>query len=517
MIRKHLSASAISACLVLGTLLPGVSHAQDLSSVQTKLKELGCFDRPVDGKQSLALKTGIRCFQKRAGLTPNGKLDAATLERLETAGDVEGIATMTGPCRASAGIIECALSDGTYAPAEDPWRSAAAKQMVLSELNCYDGAITGIEDDRVVKSLNCVRNRTGSLVEYQRKVALLLGQMTVEELDAIEAEEAQAAQQTAQEEEARQAELAKLHEVDDVYGTNKILIDKVRAAAAGMRNEAPEPFYSGPVFDGTRNATLYQQVQDGRFDAIPQEQRLDVVATYVALLIQQAAHVRRFGAECIYHGDRAFKFTLTQETRNGLGTITNSQVYEQQFWAPPTHESVARRAFGIVDINPGLNVLDDMARVVGREDCGSPRTALLRENLYRLQAGLAPTTLPDMQARYPRAAKQTLGGTTAVPDDWRPFATTCLQHRYSAFSVRPAMEVAQYCSCLERHFRAAELGDLYQAFVTNWERATDSYWYSPAVDPILATCNQNSFGRDRDHAETILRNTGIGNSPLYRP
>ena len=194
--------------------------------------------------------------------------------------------------------------------------------------------------------------------------------------------------------------------------------------------------------------------------------------------------------------------------------MTNREDYELPFWSPPSHEPTARRSLAAMDITPGLNVLKDMAIVVGREDCGSPRTALFRENIHRLLAGMTPATLADMEARYPRPDRAPPRDATAVPTEWRAFAGTCLRNRHSVYATRPVSVTAYYCSCVERHLRAADVGDVYAAFTANWQRAADLYWHSDALGPILGRCNKTSYEIDRNHAETLLRDTGMPDSPF---
>lgn len=160
-----LSAATVS----LAIMLPTVLKAQDVLEIQTKLTEIGCYDGPVNGKRSLALRTAIRCFQKRAGLQPTGAPNEETMARLITGGDLAEVITVTGPCRATEEAIECALSDGSYSAAPEPWRGVAAKQLALTALECFDGPITGIEDTDIARGITCVREKFRHLDGFRRE------------------------------------------------------------------------------------------------------------------------------------------------------------------------------------------------------------------------------------------------------------------------------------------------------------------------------------------------------------
>jgi hypothetical protein len=504
-------ARSIAAVLALA-IAPAVADAQDVREAQAALAEMGCYDGPVDGSRSLAFRTAVRCLQKRAGLQPNGTLDAATLAELETGGGRDTTAAaevVSGSCRAGDGVIECAVPGGGYAEAAEPRRSVAAEQLVLAALGCFDGAITGVDDTSLVRGLNCAREKTGDLAGFRREVRILLGEITREEAEAEVAAAAAAA--PAREPEAAAPAEAAL-EATGPLEVDAQLIAEVRAGAAALRGEAPAA-YAGPVFAGTRGAALYDRIYRGDFDGIEATDRAEAVATHVALLIAHADRVRRFGAECLYAGDAQYRFTLTEEETHAYGGTTRN-VYAQDFWSPAAHERVARGAFSAMGVTPGLNVLADMGLVVRREECGSPRTALLRENLFRVQAGLAPAALEEMERLYPRQAAAPASPDAPITDDWKGFALACLQNRQSAFSVYPVAVTAHYCACLERHLRAADVGDIYAAFAANWERGADRYWSSDAMQPILQTCSRSSQEADGEHARELLRMTGAADGPM---
>lgn len=51
-------------------------------AVQTKLKEANLYTGEIDGKSNTAFKTSVKSWQKENGLTANGSLNRATLEKM---------------------------------------------------------------------------------------------------------------------------------------------------------------------------------------------------------------------------------------------------------------------------------------------------------------------------------------------------------------------------------------------------------------------------------------------------
>lgn len=174
----------LGATLVaLALTTPAFSEQIEIRAVQSTLSKMGCYDGSVDGRPSLALRTAIRCMQKRAGLTPSGSLDEATIEHLKSGefGQAQSTASMTGPCRGREGHIECALSDGRFIEAPEPWRTTAARQMAMARLGCYDGEISGAEDNRLARGYNCLRDKGYFGEAFQAEVRAQLGLLTRKE------------------------------------------------------------------------------------------------------------------------------------------------------------------------------------------------------------------------------------------------------------------------------------------------------------------------------------------------
>ena len=222
-------------------------------------------------------------------------MDTATAERLSVDGNLPEPASVVGPCRASGGAIECALSDGRFEAVDEPWRSAAAKQIALAALGCFDGAITGIEDAHVVRGVNCVRDTHGNLDEYRRDVAVLLG----EPLPIDPPAPAEAATRDDTNPASGNVTTATGSTgdsgTDHTLGVPSAVIAAIREGAAAVRADGPSAHYFGPVFTGTRNAVLYTKIYRGLFGEIVNDDRVEAMATHVALLTQHSALIRRFG------------------------------------------------------------------------------------------------------------------------------------------------------------------------------------------------------------------------------
>ena len=291
----------------------------------------------------------------------------------------------------------------------------------------------------------------------------------------------------------------------DEFGVSDGMRVLLRNAFDAFRG--PEP-YDGPVWAGTEARTLIAALYSGDTSALGAGDTRAVQAALVSLLINHAAMVRDFGDSCLFAGDTGFLFTLDEP---GNVFIRNSprQVYEQKFWVPKAYERIAGAAFVVHDVRPGLTSLRDLGRIVWREDCGSLRLALLRENMLRFLNNQPAATLEDMQARYgtdTRPAPVPKGA--GIPADWTQFARTCFRERRS-LSTKPPQSIADYCACFERHLRSADLEEVYRSFVANWKRATRTYWNTPVLNPIGQFCSARPRAADADHASELLALEGV--------
>ncbi|QFT94363.1 hypothetical protein FIU86_16055 [Roseovarius sp. THAF9] len=298
-----------------------------------------------------------------------------------------------------------------------------------------------------------------------------------------------------------------------ILGVTEQMIDRIRMEVEGSREVAPD-FYTGPILSGVRAYNLLDRIYRGDFARIPSAQRGEVAAAYAALLLEYHTLVRRFGPTCVYPGDVQFKFTHTRSSRTAFG-IATSDHYEQDLFAPQAHEKTARASFSSVGITPGLSILQDMMRIAKREGCRSPRMALLRENLHRYLAGIAPSNLDSMKARYPLpapTAQASIGG--GFPDDPRPFNNSCLLGQREVGGHPSALGAAIYCVCIERHLRAADLAgidvvELYALLTSNWAVGYDRYRSQKLINTLMSTCNRYPYEGDLEEGRNLLRSRGI--------
>lgn len=103
---------ALAALIAAGTLLAALIPAAEaatykkgssgavVSQIQTKLKNWGYYDGDVDGIYGSATERAVRTFQRKNGLTADGKAGAQTLEALglpaDSGGNSGGSGGMTG-------------------------------------------------------------------------------------------------------------------------------------------------------------------------------------------------------------------------------------------------------------------------------------------------------------------------------------------------------------------------------------------------------------------------------------
>lgn len=103
---------ALAALVAAGTLLAALIPAAEavtykkgssgavVSQIQTKLKNWGYYDGDVDGVYGSATERAVRAFQRKNGLTADGKAGAQTLEALglpaDSGGNSGGSGGMTG-------------------------------------------------------------------------------------------------------------------------------------------------------------------------------------------------------------------------------------------------------------------------------------------------------------------------------------------------------------------------------------------------------------------------------------
>lgn len=93
---------ALAALIAAGTLLAALIPAAEaatykkgssgavVSQIQTKLKNWGYYDGDVDGIYGSATERAVRAFQRKNGLTADGKVGAQTLEALGLPADSSG-------------------------------------------------------------------------------------------------------------------------------------------------------------------------------------------------------------------------------------------------------------------------------------------------------------------------------------------------------------------------------------------------------------------------------------------
>lgn len=62
-----------------------------IEEIQTALAQQGLYQGEPSGKWDGAMSDALRNFQERSGLTPTGKIDAASLQHLGLGSDVAGM------------------------------------------------------------------------------------------------------------------------------------------------------------------------------------------------------------------------------------------------------------------------------------------------------------------------------------------------------------------------------------------------------------------------------------------
>ncbi|UYV38349.1 hypothetical protein N4R57_04480 [Rhodobacteraceae bacterium D3-12] len=298
-----------------------------------------------------------------------------------------------------------------------------------------------------------------------------------------------------------------------ILGVSEWMIERLLKEAIEVTHAAPT-VYAGPVLEGVRASQLLNRIYLGQFANIPAAQRGEVGAAYAALLIEHNAMVRRYGPDCVYPGDTEYQLTQTQNSRTAFA-IGTTEHYEQRFFAPRSHEQTARISFSAVGITPGINIMQDMLKVVNREGCRSSRTALLRENLYRYLARMEPSSIAQMKVRYPQPEPimQAAGG-AGLPKDAQSFSTSCLLGRRTVTGHGTALKLAAFCICFERHLRAvdnsgADISKVYGHLEANWASGYDRYRSEKLVKSIGSTCGKAPNEEDYENGKRLLGKRGI--------
>ena len=67
-----------------------------MKKVQKLLKKLGYYSGSIDGDYGNGTKTAVKDFQRRNGLTVNGKVNAKTLKKLKSSSAVKASASSSG-------------------------------------------------------------------------------------------------------------------------------------------------------------------------------------------------------------------------------------------------------------------------------------------------------------------------------------------------------------------------------------------------------------------------------------
>jgi peptidoglycan hydrolase-like protein with peptidoglycan-binding domain len=62
-----------------------------IQEIQTAMAQQGAYQGEPSGKWDDATSDALRSYQERSGLTPTGKLDAASLQHLGLGSDVAGL------------------------------------------------------------------------------------------------------------------------------------------------------------------------------------------------------------------------------------------------------------------------------------------------------------------------------------------------------------------------------------------------------------------------------------------
>ena len=127
---------ALAALIAAGTLLAALIPAAEaatykkgssgavVSQIQTKLKNWGYYAGDVDGIYGSATERAVRAFQRKNGLTADGKAGAQTLEALGLPADSGGNSGGSGVIYQS-GAFTC-ITDGQFNEpvAESAYRAA---------------------------------------------------------------------------------------------------------------------------------------------------------------------------------------------------------------------------------------------------------------------------------------------------------------------------------------------------------------------------------------------------------
>lgn len=129
---------------------PAVQPSAEVRDAQQKLRELGFYDRPVDGIWGPETRTAVERFQGYRGVAVTGALDGPTLNAIRTADAAMAVS----------------LSDPT---------DVRTVQNRLRQLNLYNGAADGVwgSDTQV------------ALESFQRTHGLRVGQLTPATVSAL--------------------------------------------------------------------------------------------------------------------------------------------------------------------------------------------------------------------------------------------------------------------------------------------------------------------------------------------
>ncbi|MEM9496575.1 MAG: hypothetical protein AAGA28_01545 [Pseudomonadota bacterium] len=287
----------------------------------------------------------------------------------------------------------------------------------------------------------------------------------------------------------------------DEYGVS----DGMRALVLDAFNqfEADEP-YTGPIWAGARDAVLIRALYSGAFSDISDDDLPKVRNLFAGLVLQHFVYVTRFGDACRYEGDQRYEYRVDRPLFPWLEEESLRTIDQLFFLVPPAFEQAVEAAMYESVTTPGFGPQQDMARLLRREDCGSLRTALLRENMGAYLSGQPPATLADMEARYGTSRPNDLSVSAETPESWEPFVRACFRGRRS-LTTQSREALAGYCTCTERHLRATDLGVVYNAFLQNWNRATETFWNTPVMDPIGRVCSDRSYPADQENTDEILR------------
>lgn len=128
-----------------------------IGQVQAVLSELKLYSGPVDGVSGPQTRKAIETYQRIAGLTPNGKVDAALLKQLNASSQTT--ASIPTPSPAKRG--------GEAKPAQGPEKPALAKAGTDSQLAKIQAGLKSFGNDQITIDGKMGARTEAAIAEFQ--------------------------------------------------------------------------------------------------------------------------------------------------------------------------------------------------------------------------------------------------------------------------------------------------------------------------------------------------------------